>query len=452
MLASGSGTAGLLIGGAVRWIRVWGPVLVIVAVIAVAAPRKHDGTDRSLRHQTRMAGATQGQPKRGRAQSPSPQRLVQERILMEKLLGHHVILATRMMRAQVRGAPDLVHILRDAISTNTSDVVAAVRSVHGARAATSFRGLWTDHNVAFIEYAEAIANNDQNAEKAAKGDLDGYRKSFGKFAQSVTNSKLKARSVARSLSTHIDQLLEQIEAYAAGKYTIAYRLQRSAYAHMFPTGHALTERSSSQHPGELPLRLTEPAQKLRSALGLLLGEHVELLVDTTRAAVRGSPEFEEAASALNENTRDLTEAFSGLVGNRSARTFNNVWSNHIDTFIDYTIGTAQGREGDRREARRRLAGFQQKLGAYLANVTRNKRGVATVSHELGMHDDLLMQQVDSYAGENYAAAHRDSYRAYQDMFSVASKLSALVAAKVAKVSPTGGVQTGGGGTALHHSR
>jgi hypothetical protein len=439
-------------GGAVRWIRVWGPVLVIVAVIAVAAPQRDDGTDRSLRHRTRMAGATQGQPKRGRAQSPSPQRLVQQRILLEKLLGHHVILATRMMRAQVRNTPDLVHILRDAISTNTSDVVAAVRSVHGARASTSFRGLWTDHNVALIEYAEAIANNDQNAEKAAEGDLDRYRKSFGKFAQSVTNSNLKARNVARSLSTHIDQLLEQIEAYAAGKYTIAYRLQRTAYAHMFPTGSALTERSSSHRPGELPLRLTEPAQKLRSALGLLLGEHVELLVDTTRAAVRGSAEFEEAASALNENTRDLTEAFSGLVGNRSARAFNNVWSDHIDTFVDYTIGTAQGNEADRNEARRGLSVFQRKLGTYLANVTANKRGVATVSHELGMHDDLLLQQIDSYAERNYAAAHRASYRAYQDMFAVASKLSALVAVKAAKVAPKGGVQTGGGGTASHHGR
>jgi hypothetical protein len=436
----------------VRWLRVWGPVLLVLSVIIAAEAERHDFTDRSLRQQTSMAGATRGQPKTSRAQSPGPQRLVQQRILLEKLLGHHVILATRMMRAQVRTTPDLVHILRDAISTNTGDLVVAVRSVHGARAATGFRGLWTDHNVALIEYAEAIANNDRNAEKAAEDDLDGYRKSFGKFAQSVTDSNLKARSVARSLGTHIDQLLDQIEAYAAGKYTIAYRLQRRAYAHMFPTGDALTERSSSHHPGELPLRLTEPAQKLRSALGLLLGEHVELLVDTTRAAVRGSPEFEQAASALNQNTRDLTEAFSGLVGNRSARTFNNVWSQHIDTFVDYTIGTAQGREGDRREARRRLSGFQSKLGAYLANVTGNKRGVATVSHELGMHDDLLLQQVDSYAERDYAAAHRASYRAYQDMFSVASRLSALVAAKVAKVAPTGGVQTGGGGTASHHGR
>jgi hypothetical protein len=432
-----------------RLIRVWGPVLLVFAVIVVAVPRRHDVSDRSLRHQSRMAGATRGQPKMVRAQRPDPQRLVQQRILMEKLLGHHVILATRMMRAQVRGAPDLVQILRDAISINTSDLVAAVRSVHGARAATSFRGLWTDHNVALIEYAEAIANNDQNAEKAAEDDLDGYRKSFGKFAQSVTDSNLKARNVARSLSTHIDQLLEQIEAYAAGKYTIAYRLQRRAYAHMFPTGASLTERSLGQRPGELPLRLREPAQKLRSALGLLLGEHVELLVDTTRAAVRGSPEFEEAAAALNENTRDLTEAFSGLVGNTSARTFNNVWSDHIDTFVDYTIGTAQANEADRNEARRRLAGFRRKLGAYLTNVTGNKRGVAAVSHELGMHDDLLLQQIDSYAERNYAAAHRASYRAYQDMFLVASKLSDLITTKAAKVAPKGGVQTGGGGTAPH---
>jgi hypothetical protein len=396
-----------------------------------------------------MAGATRAQQKAAHHHNSGPRSLLRQRALMEKLLGHHVILAIRMMRAQVRSAPDLVHILRDELSINTGALVAAVRAVHGATASRTFRELWTAHNVALVQYAEAIANNDQDGENNAAADLDLYRERFAKFAESVTGSKLDARSVASSLGTHIDQLLHQIRAYATGKYTIAYRLERKAFGHMFPAGSLLTDKGSSHHPGELPIRLRGPAQKLRSALARLLGEHVELLVDTTRAGLQGSPEFKEAAAALNGNTRDLADAFSALVGNKNARTFNSVWSRHIDSFVDYTVGTAQGRDKVRQQARNRLSRFPNKLGGYLARVTGNKRGIAAAGHELGMHDDLLLDQIDAYADGDYAEAHQASYQAYQDMFSVASKLSAVIAKKVGKGAPKGGIQTGGGGTASH---
>ncbi len=64
-----------------------------------------------------------------------------------------------------------------------------------------------------------------------------------------------------------------------------------------------------------------------------------------------------------------------------------------------------------------------------------------------MHEDLLLRQIDEYAAEDYQAAHRISYRAYQDMFSTSTSLTGLLEEKLARVLPPGGVQTGAGGTA-----
>jgi hypothetical protein len=429
--------------GAMRWLRVGASVIGVTVAASLIGPAL------DARHTVPKLASTAEAPGTGEPShlQQAAHRSPNVQITLEKLLGHHVVLAIRMMRAQVGGAPDLVHILEDALGRNTAALTAAVRSIQGARASQAFRGLWTDHNVALIRYAEAVATDNQNAEDASKAKLDRYRRRFGKFAESVTGSRLDARRVARSLETHIDQLLEQTEAYAAGDYATSYRLQRVAYAHMFPAAKQLGGGSAGHQPGEFPVHLGPAAQKLRSALALLLGEHVELLVDTTRAGLRGMPEFDQAAAALNDNTRDLSEAFAALVGERKAQTFNDIWSDHIDLFVDYTIANAGKREAGLERARRRLQGFQRRLGGYLARVTGSRRGLAAVREALAMHDDLLLRQIDAFAEREYGAAHRASYHAYQDMFSLATKLSGLIATKVKKVTPAGGAQTGGGGTA-----
>jgi uncharacterized protein YukE len=370
------------------------------------------------------------------------------RLTLEELLGHHSILAVRMMRAMVGDSPDLAQTLQDSLSTNTAGLVGVVKSAHGRNAAQSFRALWTDHNLALIRYAEAIAANDDATEEASERQLDQYRKRFGSFVASVTKNKIKAGQVADALKTHINQLTRQVEAYDAGNYVAAYRLERAAFAHMFPTGKALAGGLLAHTPGEFIVHLNSPGQELRSRLGQLLGEHVELVVDATRAGLVGPrSEFRHAAAALNGNTKDLSEAMDALYGRKQAHRFVEIWSDHIDHFVDYTAAAGAQSEGDMVEARQSLQSFQRHLGAFLAEATHDKPGIAAVGDDLAMHDDLLLRQIDAYAAEEYAAAHRASNKAYEDMFSIASKLGALIEMQTKKTAPKGGAQTGGGGTA-----
>jgi hypothetical protein len=426
----------------VRRFPAWGLVTLIILMVAIAATLGR-GEPR-LQGKVRPAAAS-GNESFGQAHEHSKLTRFQVRTTLEKLLGHHAVLSIRMMRAEVTDTPDFTHVLRDALGANASDLSAAVASLHGDRAGDTFRRLWISHNIALYKYARGVASNDSETRRDAVARLNRYRHNFGEFIEGATNSALDAATVARALKDHIDQLLHQIKAYSHRDYGKAYRLQREAFAHMFPVGKSLAGGLTSTLPGEFPLPVHNPGHELRSALTLLLGEHVELVVDATRAGLRGLPEFKFAARALNANTRDLSEAVDTLFGRKAARDFNDVWSNHIDLFVNYTVASAEGDEGAMEKTRDRLRSFPLRLARFFSRVTGYKQ-VGVLNDALGMHEDLLLRHIDAYASGDYKTAHRVAYDAYTHMASTAGQLGALIEKRARTLAPLGGLQTGGGGT------
>ena len=367
------------------------------------------------------------------------------RTTLERLLGHHAILAVRVMRGQVRGSPELVQTLEDALGSNTHDLMVAVKSLHGGKAARTFEQLWTNHVVSLFEYAGAVDAGKHKAKKRFLAELDRYRADFGSFVEAASDGTLKADAVAESLKTHINQLLAQVKAYAAKDYAAAYRLERAAFGHMFPTGKALAGGLSVHHPGEASVALDNPAQSLKSALSLLLGEHVELLVEATRSGVSGSREFKYAARALDRNTEDLTESMGALFGHKNARRFNRIWADHIDDLIDYTIAKAGDNQKAQKKAMRRTRAFVRKFPRFLTRVT-GLEASPGLSRQIARHHHLIVDQLDAYAAEKYSLALRVANRAYEDMFSAAVELGGQLQKRFSTVAPVGGAGTGGGGT------
>jgi hypothetical protein len=424
----------------VRRSPVWGLVMLGIVLAAIA---NWSGSGPRLQA-VRPAVAT-GHGVEGQAHEDHKLTPLQVRTTLERLLGHHAILTIRMMRAQVRDTPDFTEVLRAALGSNTGDLSAAVSALHGDEAGETFRRLWTSHNIALFKYARGESTDHPKDKQRATGRLNRYRRDFGKFIENATNSALKAPLVSKALKVHIDQLVDQVEAYSAKDYAKAYELQREAYAHMFPVGKTLAGGLTETLPGEFPLHIEKPSHELRSVLARLLGEHVELVVDATRAGLRGLPEFKFAARALNGNTRDLSQAMDALFGRKNARAFNDVWSDHIDLFVDYTIASAEQKESNMEETRRRLETFPSRLARFLGRVTGYKR-VDLLNKQLGMHEDLLLRHIDAYADGDYKTAHEVSYDAYQHMTSTAAQLGALIEKSAKTLAPLGGMQTGGGGT------
>jgi hypothetical protein len=367
------------------------------------------------------------------------------RTTLERVLGHHAILAVRVMRGQVKGSPELVQTLQDALGSNTQELTAVVKSLHGAKAARAFEQLWTDHVVSLFKYSGAVGANKQEDRKKFKAQLDRYRADFGSLIETASDGKLKADVVAKSLKSHINQLLRQVKAYAAKDYATAYRLERKSFAHMFPTGKALAGGLAVHHPGESSVALEDPAQSLKSALSLLLGEHVELLVEATRSGTSGSPEFKYAARALDGNTEDLTESMGALFGQNNAHRFNDIWADHIDVLMDYTVAEAEDNEKAQKKAMRRMHSFVRRFPRFLIRVT-GLRASPDLSRRIAQHEHLMVRQLDAYAAAKYALAIRISNRAYEDMFSTAVELGGLLQKRFSTVAPIGGAGTGGGGT------
>ncbi len=366
---------------------------------------------------------------------------------LEQLLGDHVILALRFMRAKVNQSPAFVQAANAALVDNTAGLTEVVGSVYGPEGADEFQRLWVDHVQSMFLYTDAVVDGDQAARGDARARLDSYRRDFGAFVEGATQGQLPADAVAETLRVHIDQMLGHIDAYVAGDYAGAYRLQREAYAHMFPTGSTLAGAFAEHLPGEFPVPVDTAPDQLRSALGMLLGEHVALAVDAMRAGVDGRPDFTDTAGALNANTADLTAAIETLFGPEGAARFNSFWANHIDLFVDYTVALAGDDQVGRDAARAGLVGYQDGFGALLSELTGGRLPAEALSREMQQHDDQLLEQIDAYADEDYNRASELAFGAYQHMFSTAGNLAEAIEANLGGTLPTGGAQTGGGGTA-----
>ena len=418
-------------------------VALLLALAGCAAPA--EPTEVSL---SSTAATAQDEEPAPQEEAPSkPRDTAELRIGLEQLLGQHATLAIRVMRARVDGDEAFADVATDAIATNTEQLTDAIVSVYGAEGGETFEQMWSEHITALYTYTVALVEDDRDGMRAAEATLDDYTTGFAEFLATATGGELAAADVAAGLEMHVDHLTEQVAAYADEDYEQAFALQRTAYEHMFPTGRTVAGGIQAQHPAEFPLPIEDESLQLRSTLGLLLGEHVELAIDAMRAGVRGAPSFEAAAGALNANTEDLTAAMTALFGEETGTAFNTQWADHVEAFVDYTVAVAEGDDDAREEVQHRLHEFHAALGNALSDATGGKLPREAAAEALAIHDDQLVAQIEQYAAEDYGAAYQTSFDAYQHVFDTAAALSSAIDAHLKSQLPVGGAPTGGGGAA-----
>jgi hypothetical protein len=369
------------------------------------------------------------------------------RLLLERLLGHHAILMVRLMRGRLEGEADFVDAADRALRRNTEELKGTVASVYGEEAGNNFEQLWTEHIVDLDAYSAAVADGDDGAADQAMRDLDDYAARYGQAVSDLTEGELEPQAVADGVSAHIHHLLDATDDFAAADYESAFSGQRTAYAAMFGTGRDLSSAVVTSTSSELPAGFDSPPAQLRSALGRLLGEHVELAFDATRAVVAGSESGEAAAGALSENTEEIITAMQGALGDRAAQRFSRVWADHIDALVQFSIAVADGDDQEQARARALLDHFPRRLGSVLGGVSEGRVTAGTVIDALRTHDLQLMQQVTAYAARDYETSHDLAYAGYDHMFAIADTLAKVLEGYTAGTSPRGGAATGGGGLA-----
>ena len=363
---------------------------------------------------------------------------------LEALLGQHSVLVADMMRSRIRGDDDFAQAASAAVTRNADDLTAVVKAMFGEQAATAFHGTWTNHTTAFYNYARSLATGDTAVRDDARAQLVKFETGLGDFFSAASQGRLPQQAARSTLTTHVDHLLQQADAYAAHDYARAADLYRTAYSHAFAIGTAL---ASTLLPPDQAALLSQPSWRLRSELDRLLGEHVALAVATLRAGATESPEFPAEAAGLNKNTDDLTAAMGTLFGPAAGQQFMTLWADHIDALVGYTAAVAGHDDAARQAALAKLRAFEGKLAAFLDTATAHQMPTADLATAFLHHDEMLTQQVDAVASKDYAKSHDLAYTAYQDMFALSKQLSAAFGETVAAKLPHGGAETGAGGMA-----
>ncbi|MPZ00724.1 MAG: copper amine oxidase [Actinophytocola sp.] len=367
------------------------------------------------------------------------------RITLERQLGQHALLAIEAMRAGVAGQEHF-DAAAGALTKNTEDLTESIRLVYGDEGASKFNELWSDHIGFFVDYTTGLAEDDKQKQNKAKKRLDQYRQDFGAFLEGATDGELPQNAVADLLQQHVNQLISQMEAYHDESYEEAASKSREAYAHMFATAKGLAGAIVSTQDG-FKGSVEGQAVDLRSSLGQLLGEHAQLAMQAMRSGVSGEKDFEALAGALNENTKDLTAAISSVFGEEGGKAFMKMWADHIDFFVQYTVALAEDDKQKQDDALKRLEQYRQDFSNFLDTASEGNIPANVVADGLQMHVNQLTSQVKQFNDDDFDGAFSSADEAYNHMYDTAKALSGGIVAFMGGEMPSGGVETGAGGTA-----
>jgi hypothetical protein len=365
----------------------------------------------------------------------------QVRAQFEQLLGLHALLAVRQMRSVVVAAPELQRAAAASLQANTDALSRLVAAAYGSAQADRFTPLWQRHLGDLVSYAKGVAGTNTSAKETARAALLADADAYGSWLAGASKGQVKASDAAAGVRLHVQELMAQADAYAARDYAQAYRIEREAYEHMFTAGAAVAKASVTP---EVAVGLDAPPEKLRSAFAMLLGEHLELIVDAQRAAFAGAPELEAAGAQVNANTTALTKAMGAIVGPTKAAEFQTAWANHVEGLMAYTAATAGNDQAAKTAAKQNLDGFAERLALYFSDVVKNVLATDPLTDAITAHDAHLIDQVEAYAAKDYTRAQQMELEGYQQMLGVANTLVGAIQRTVKPRLPVGGSKTGGG--------
>jgi hypothetical protein len=362
----------------------------------------------------------------------------------EQLLGHHALLAVRLMRSVVAPAPELRKAAEGSLRDNTDALTQTVSTAYGDAQGDRFGRLWRRGVADLTAYAEAVAGNDADAKQKARGDLHADADAYGTWLSEASNGQIQPGDAQGAMRAHVETLMTQADAYAARDYDKAYLTEREAYEQLFGAGLPLAKGSVTP---KAAAALDTPPEQLRSAFAMLLGEHMELIIGAQRATFAGAPEFEAAAAQVNANGDALTKGMGAIVGPKKAKEFQSAWADHVEGLLAYSTAVAGNDQAAKTAAEENLNGIAQRLALYLSDVVRNEVPVEPLTDALSAHDTHLIEQVNAYAAKRYDQAFQVEGDGYQQMLGVAGTLVTAIQKTVKPQLPVGGSQTGLGGTA-----
>ena len=363
---------------------------------------------------------------------------------LEMLLGEHVRLTAALVRDRIDGATERATATAAAVRSNTDELAGAVSALLGDDAGARFDQLWSAHVDRLQDYAAALAEDDSSAEDQARERLRTTEGDLGRLLSDASGGRMTPQDAEASVRMHVDMLMAQGDAVAAGDHAGAYRTGRESFADMLATAGALA-RALAPAAGLPAGDLDAPRRTLQSGLSRLLAEHMGLMSETMRAAYDGSAELGAAGDALNGNSSDLAGAVGALYGPEAAASFLQLWAGHIEGLVAYARAQREDAETPPQQAQQVLGDYAGRLASFLATATSQRLPAVQLTASLTEHDGALTRSLDAYVADDFARSQTVATEGYRHMFGLSQALADAIGDEVAARLPRGGVQTGAGG-------
>lgn len=130
----------------------------------------------------------------------------------------HMILTDQAVADALDGSPSAA-ATGAALYANGTDIGAAVGSVYGKDAETTFNTVWKLHLDDFVKYAVAGKTGDAAAKTAALDDIDAnYTKPLAQYLAKA-NPNLPEAALESGLRDHVMMTAKMIDFHVAGKYS-----------------------------------------------------------------------------------------------------------------------------------------------------------------------------------------------------------------------------------------
>lgn len=137
-----------------------------------------------------------------------------------------------------------------ALYKNGNDIGAAVGSIYGKDAETTFDSVWKLHLDEFVAYAGAAAKNDNAGEQAALAKIDsGYTHPLAAYLAKA-NPNLPESTLYSALKSHVDMTAVMISDEAKGDFTDAQNLRDQGTTHLTDLFSTLAEGIVKQYPNK----------------------------------------------------------------------------------------------------------------------------------------------------------------------------------------------------------
>jgi hypothetical protein len=321
----------------------------------------------------------------------------------DQLFGQNALMSVRLSRDLLTPEPNPRQASLNGLQSSNQNLSKLVASSYGGPEGGRFQDVWEHQTSNLSDYADAVAKQDTAAKDKARTALLADATAFGDWLASASKGKVDAAAATAVVKAHVQDLMAQVDAYAAKDYNQAYKLERQAYERLFSNGVMVAKGSVSP---KIAAGYDAPTEKLRAAFAMLLGEHMEMIIEAQRATFAGQDQFKAAAAQVNANTAAITQGMAGIVGPQQAKEFQAAWAEHVNGLIAYTAAVADTNTDAKTKAVDELNQLAVDLAVYFSHVVKNQQAVVPLTGAVTAHDTHLTDQADAYAAKDYAKAQQ----------------------------------------------